>query len=147
MVQHNLFTSLSTYYIVVWFIYFSVLNLAQCLAHKRSFLGKSLNLFKPQFPHLYHEGQYIICLIVFLWQNQAIDIKYLTWWLADSKSSVNGSSYSYWNSKDSKIILLQVPGYSLVSYSILCGLTVTCAFQWILKLIQLVIKVIHNCEW
>lgn len=88
------------------FICISVLNLAECLAYIRSFLGKSLNLFKPQFPHLYHEDKCIMCLIVLLWQTQVVYIKSLTWWLADSKPSINGSSYFCWQLKDLNHIII-----------------------------------------
>lgn len=49
--------------------------------------------------------------------------------------------------KDPEIILLlQVHIYPLVLYPRLCRLLVTCAFQCIMKLIQLAIKVVYNCK-
>ena len=76
---------------------------SQCLTHIWSFLGESLNLFKPQFFHLCLEDKYVICLPLLLWETQ-----YLIWRLADSKSTVNGSShfYSYWKSKDPELIII-----------------------------------------
>ena len=122
---------------------------SQCLAHIRSFLGEYLNLFKSQFPHLCHDDKYVICLTLLLWETQ-----YLIWRLADSKSTVNGSShfYSYCNSKDPELILLlywnqTLLYYPLVFCSFLCGLMATSTFCWILNLIQLVIKMIYNCKW
>lgn len=143
MAQHNI--QVFPLFRLWLFIYVSVMNLAQCLAYIKSWT-KYFTCFKPQFPHLYGKDEYIICLIVLLWQTQIVYIKYLTWWLADHKPSINGSSYSHWKSKDPKIILL-LKYLALVLYSIFCGLTVTCAFQCILKLIQPVSKVIYNYNW